>query len=312
MYAANIPFKERFRTDIEIKTKLAKKHGIHYAFIAPFAIIFTIFTILPVLIAILLSFTSFNMLEFPKPVGFDNYFRLFLNDSIFVISVKNTLVFALITGPLSYMLAFMFAWLINELSHGLRVFFTVVFYAPSISGGMVVMWQFVFSGDVQGYINSILYRYGFISAAINYFQVESYVVPLVSIIILWMSLGTTFLIFIGGLQGLDRQYYEAAAIDGIKNRWQELWYVTLPLMKPQLLLNAVLSISGAFGVGDIVTQLCGFPSINYAGNTIINELTDYGTIRYEMGYACAIATLLFLVMIACNFGVHKLLKGVGV
>lgn len=311
MYAANIPFKERLKTDNEIRTKTAKKHGIHYLFVAPFAIIFLVFTIMPVIIAILLGFTSFNMLEFPKFVGFDNYFRLFLNDSIFVISIKNTLVFALITGPLSYLLAFMFAWLINELARGFRVFFTVVFYAPSISGGMVVMWQFVFSGDQQGLVNGFLYRHYLESGAINFFQNEAYVVPLVCLIILWMSLGTTFLIFIGGLQGLDRQYYEAAAIDGIKNRWQELWYVTLPLMKPQLLLNAVLSISSAFGVGDIVTNLCGFPSINYAANTVINELNDYGTIRYEMGYACAIATLLFLLMIACNFGVHKLLKGVG-
>ena len=288
-----------------------RKHKTHYLFMLPYALVYMLFTILPVGIAVFLSFTSFNMLEPPKYTALQNYFRLFMNDDIFITALKNTLIFAVITGPAGYLMAFMFAWLINELTHGMRVFMTILFYAPSISGGMYVMWTYLFSSDQQGYVNSILFRLGITKSPILFFQDERFMMPLTILVILWMSLGTTFLVFIAGFQGLDKRYYEAAAIDGIRNRWQELWYITLPLLKPQLLLNAVLSISSAFTVGDVVTSLCGFPSTNYAVHTIMNHIQDYGFTRYEMGYACAIATVLFLMMFGCNVAVRKLLKGVG-
>ena len=210
-----------------------------------------------------------------------------------------------------FLLSFFFAWLINELSHNMRVFFTIIFYAPSISGGIYIIWNYLFSGDAQGYVNSILRKLGIIQTPIQFFQNPDYMFPILIVIILWMSLGTSFLVFIAGFQGVDKQYYEAAALDGISNRWQELWYVTLPMMKPQLLLSAVLSITGSFGVGDVITNLCGFPSTNYAVHTIMNHLSDYGTTRYEMGYACTLATILFLMMIFCNSVIRKLLKSVG-
>ena len=277
----------------------------------PYLLLFTLFTILPVIVAVLLSFTSFNMLSAPEFIGVDNYFRLFLNDDIFIIALKNTLLFAVIVGPGGFLLSFFFAWLINELSHNMRVFFTIIFYAPSISGGIYIIWNYLFSGDAQGYVNSILRKLGIIQTPIQFFQNPDYMFPILIVIILWMSLGTSFLVFIAGFQGVDKQYYEAAALDGISNRWQELWYVTLPMMKPQLLLSAVLSITGSFGVGDVITNLCGFPSTNYAVHTIMNHLSDYGTTRYEMGYACTLATILFLMMIFCNSVIRKLLKSVG-
>ena len=311
MSSINITFRERVKRDLNYQVKDMKKHRTHYLFMLPYALVFTAFTIVPVIIAMYLSFTSFNMLQPPKFIGLENYFRLFLNDDIFIIAVKNTIIFAIVTGPVGFLLSFMFAWLINELSHGVRVLFTVIFYAPSISGGMFIIWTYLFSGDAQGYANSILLRLGIIQTPILFFQDPRFMMPIIIVIILWMSLGTTFLVFIAGFQGVDKKFYEAGAIDGIRNRWQELWYITLPLLRPQLLLNAVLSITGAFSVGDTITALAGFPSTNYAVHTIMNHLQDYGTIRYEMGYASAIATVLFLMMLGCNLGVHKLLKGVG-
>lgn len=278
-------FKARLKSDCSNTLKSMRKHRAHYLFMLPYLIIFTLFTILPVIVAVWLSFTSFNMLSAPKFIGVDNYFRLFLNDDIFIIALKNTLAFAIIIGPGGFLLSFFFAWLINDLSHKMRVFFTIVFYAPSISGGIFVIWNYLFSGDAQGYVNSMLRKLGLIQSPIQFFQNTSYMFPILIMIILWMSLGTSFLVFIAGFQGVDRQYYEAAALDGISNRWQELWYVTLPMMKPQLLLSAVLSITNSFGVGDVITNLCGFPSTNYAVHTIMNHLADYGTTRYEMGYA---------------------------
>lgn len=306
-----IPLRRRLSEDTRLFCRQVKKHRAHYLFMLPYALIFFTFTILPVLMSIVLSFTSFNMLEPPKVIWFDNYFRLFLNDDTFITALKNTVVFAVVTGPLGFMLSFFLAWLINELTHFVRVFFTVVIYAPSISGGMFIMWTYLFSGDLKGYVNSLLFRLGLIREPILFFQDARFMVPLVILVVLWMSFGTSFLVFIAGFQGLDRQYYEAAAIDGIRNRWQELWYITLPLLRPQLLLNAVLSIVNAFTIGDVVTALCGFPSTNYVAHTVINHLQDYGTVRYEMGYASAIATLLFAVMLSCNRLIRRLLKGIG-
>lgn len=303
--------KTRIRRDLAYQCKQIKRHKMHYVLMAPYLILFTAFVVIPVVIAIIFSFTSFNILEPPEFVGLKNYFRLFINDEIFLTGIKNTMIFAVITGPGGYLLALLFAWLINDLPRGLRVVFTIVFYAPSISGGMTIVWTYLFAADAKGFLNSWLMQLGLINEPISWLTDERYMMGIMILIILWMSLGTTFLSFIAGLQGVDRQYYEAAAIDGIKNRWQELWYITLPLMKPQLMFGAVMSITSAFGVGDIITQIMGYPSASYAVHTVMNHLTDYGTIRYEMGYACAIATLLFITMIGCNKLIQYLLRKVG-
>ena len=303
--------KARIRKDIAYQFKQIKRHKMHYALMAPYLILFTTFIVIPVVIAIVFSFTSFNILEPPEFVGLKNYFRLFINDEIFLTGIKNTMIFAVITGPGGYLLALLFAWLINDLPRVLRIIFTIVFYAPSISGGMTIVWSYLFAADAKGFLNSWLMQFGLINEPISWLTDEKYMMSIMILIILWMSLGTTFLSFIAGLQGIDRQYYEAAAIDGIKNRWQELWYITLPLMKPQLMFGAVMSITSAFGVGDIITQIMGYPSAGYAVHTVMNHLTDYGTIRYEMGYACAIATLLFITMIGCNKLIQYLLRKVG-
>ena len=301
----------RLRRDAGYQLRQMKKHRKHYLFMLPFTVLFVLFVLCPVAISIFFGFTSFNVLEPPTFVGLQNYFRLFLHDEIFLTAIRNTLIFAVVTGPVGYALALLFAWLINELDHTLRVIFTVVFYAPSISGGMAVIWNYLFSGDAKGLLNATLIRFGAIGDPINYLQNAAYVMPIMIVIILWMSLGTTFLSFIAGFQGIDRQYYEAGAIDGIRDRWQELWFITLPLMKPQLMFGAVMSITAAFGVGDIITQVVGFPSVDYCAHTVMNHLSDYGTVQYEMGYACAIATLLFVTMILCNKAVQALLRKVG-
>lgn len=301
----------RIRTDLGNQFKLARRHTVHYLFMLPHATIFCIFTLLPVIIAIFLSFTSFDILQAPKFIGIQNYFRMFLNDDVFITALKNTIIVAAIVGPLGYILSFMFAWFINELAHAMRVLFTIIFYAPSLAGGMVAIWSIFFSGDSRALINGTLIRFGFIDSPINFMQDPKYMMPLIIVVILWSSLGTTFLSFIAGFQGVDAQYYEAAAIDGIRNRWQELWYITLPLMRPQLLFGAVMSISGAFSTGDVMTALAGFPSTDYAVHTIVNHLQDYGTTRYEMGYACAIATVLFLMMLLANTIIQKVLRKVG-
>ena len=288
-----------------------KKNKVAYYMVAPFFVIFTVFTVFPVILSILLSFTEFNLLELPKFIGVSNYTRLFLEDDIFILACKNTLIFAAITGPVSYLLSLLLAWFINELSPKLRALVTLVFYAPSISGSVYLVWQTLFSSDSYGWVNGTLINMGFISEPIQWFQNEDYTMGLCIVVALWTSLGTSFLSFIAGLQGINRSHFEAAAVDGIKNRWQELWYIVLPSMKPQLMFGAVMSITSSFGFGAVITALCGFPSVDYCAHTIMHHLDDYGGQRFEIGYSSTIAVVLFVIMLGANMLVKKLLSKVG-
>ena len=288
-----------------------RRNKVCYFMMAPYFILFFFFTVLPVVISIALSFTYFNMLEFPTFVGWQNYIQLFLEDDIFLISLKNTLIFAVVTGPISYILCLLFAWIINEFSGKVRAFLTLIFYAPSICGNAYMVWNLILTGDRYGYLNGILIKLGILDEAILWMKTEKYVLPVLIVVQLWLSLGTGFLSFIAGLQTVDKTLFEAAALDGVKNRWQELWYVTLPAMKPQLMFGAVMQITQSFAVADISIQLAGNPSVNYAGATVVTHLLDYGSTRFDMGYASAIATVLFLLMVGTNKLVQRLLRRVG-
>ena len=291
--------------------KEMKKNKTAYFMLAPFLLLFIIFTVLPVLLSMILSLTDFNMLQFPSWQGINNYTRLFLGDEIFMIAVQNTLIFAAITGPVSYLLSLLVAWFVNELPPKIRAVVTLIFYAPSISGQVYLIWKTLFSSDAYGWANATLMDLGLLTQPILWFEDAAYVMPLCIVVALWTSLGTAFLSFIAGFQTVDRSMYEAAAVDGIKNRWQELWYITLPTMRPQMMFGAVLAITNSFGFGGVVTALCGFPSVDYAAHTIMHHLDDYGGARYEIGYASAIAVVLFVVMFASNILIKKALSKVG-
>lgn len=302
---------------MKLKEKIASdwrlmcKSWVSYLFIAPFMIIFFTFTVAPVLMSIGLSFTHFNVFEAPRFIGWQNYINLLFWDDVFLRAVQNTFVLALITGPVGYMLSLLFAWLINEFPRWLKTTLVVVFYAPTLSGQMFVIWRVVFSGDMYGYANSILLRFGFITEPIRWLTEEAYIMPITIVVILWMSMGVGFLAFVAGVTNVDKNLYEAGYVDGIRNRWQELWFITLPYMKPQLLFGAIIAITGAFAVFDTAVALAGMPSTNYANHTVVAHLVDVGTIRFEMGYASAIAVILFGTMILANKGVQRLLRKVG-
>ena len=310
---------ETINENKEVKSKRNKRslkstwllHKEKYILLAPFTVIFLIFNLFPVLVAIALSFTSFNMLEAPDFIGLANYIKLLAYDDVFLIAVKNTLLLAFITGPVSYLMCFIFAWLINELPAKPRAFLTLIFYAPSISGNVYLIWKIIFSSDMYGFVNAWLIKLGIITQPILWFEKAEYILPILILVQLWLSLGVSFLAFIAGLQTVDKSLYEAGAVDGIKNRWQELWYITLPSMKPQLMFGAVMQITNSLSISAISLELVGFPSVDYAGHTILTHLHDYGNIRFEMGYASAIATILFFIMLISNIIVQKILRKVG-
>lgn len=287
---------------------LMKQNHACYWMMLPFFALFTFFTIIPVVMSFPLGLTSFNLVQFPKYIGLQNFYSLFVNDDVFLIAVKNTLIFAIFTGPFSYVLSFILAWLINEMGSFLKVFFTFVFYAPSMTPSAFVIWQLVFSGDSYGYLNSVLLDMGIISQAAQWLTDTTYMMTVVIIVQLWTSMGAGFLALRAGFQNIDASLYEAGAIEGIQNRFQELFTITIPAMGPSLLFAAVLAISGAFTVGGVGAALCGMPSTNYAVHTVMNHAQDYGSIRYEMGYASAICMVLFVVMLVFNHLIRKVLS----
>lgn len=304
-------YKQYIKARFEQTKRGIRKGKVAYLFIAPYYIIFALFYILPVAVSIYLGFTYFNILEPPKFIGWQNYVNLLFADDVFQIAIKNTLVFAILTGPIGYIASFIFAWLINELPRKIRAVMVVVFYAPSLSGQVFLVWNVVFSGDVYGYMNGLLMKLGIINTPILWLTTSTYITPVLVTVVLWTSMSTGFLSFVAGLKGIDRTMIEAGCVDGLKNRWQELWYIVLPSMKPQLMFGAVMTITSSFAIHDKLAALAGFPSVDYAAHTVVSHLLDYGSVRYEMGYASAIATILFLMMIFCNKAVQAMLRKVG-
>ncbi|MCI5947176.1 MAG: sugar ABC transporter permease [Oscillospiraceae bacterium] len=297
-------FKENFQYTLH---EMRRNIGC-YGMIAPFMIFFIMFTVIPVIMSLPMGFTDFDMAHFPpKFVGFDNFYTLFVEDDVFIKSIRTTLIFAVFTGPLSYALSFMLAWLINELHPVLKTVFTLIFYAPSMAGNIYFVWQLIFSGDSYGYLNAFLNSLGFTTGAIQWLTDANYVLPCVIVVQLWISMGAGFLALRAGFQGIDKSMYEAGAIEGIKNRSQELIYITIPSMGPQLMFAAVMQIVSCFTVDIVGRMLAGFPSTDYKVHTIMTHAFDYGWVRYEMGYSSAICFVLFLVMLLCNQLITKVL-----
>ena len=276
----------------------------------PFFIFFFVFTVLPILSSIVFSFTSFDMISMPKFIGIDNYMRMFIQDEVFTIVLKNTIALAVVVGPAGFLLAFLLAWLVNEFSTGVRTILSFMFYAPTLVGNAYFIWKIAFSGDSYGYINSLLLSIGITTEPIVWLKSPEYLFPIVILVQLWQSMGVSFLSNISGLQNVNRDLYEAGAIDGIKNRWQELRYITLPSMSHMLLFSAVMQIQSSFSISAVAVELAGYPSVQHTVDTIVTHMSDMATVRYELGYASAIAVVLFLMMATTRFVIGKLLNAV--
>ncbi len=274
-----------------------KTYKTSYLMMLPYLLFFAVFTILPVIVSGVLSLTDYDMVQKPVFVGLENYFQIFLNDEYFIVALKNTIVFAIITGPASYVICFLIAWLINELKPMARSVVTALFYIPTIVGAAGwSVWRLIFSADQYGLINGILMKFGFVNEPVGWLTNEEYIMPVLIVVQLWMSMGISFLTFIAGFQNVDKTLYEAGMMDGVKNRFQELWYITIPAMSNQMIFGAVMQIVNCFAVGEVSATLAGLPSTGYAGETIVTHIMDYGNLRYEFGYACAMGVVLVVMM----------------
>ncbi len=287
---------------------LWKRGKTGYAFMLPFLVMYLLFTIIPIIMGFVLSFTNYSVLEVPEFVGLTNYKQLIFDDDVFLISLKNTIVFSVIMGPVGFIMSFLLAWIINNLK--CKGLFALAVYTPSIASGvaMSTIWGYFFSSDRYGLINNILMELGITVNPILWNQDPNTIMPVVIILSIWMGMGTGFLAFMAGLQNISKELLEAGRIDGLGNAVQELWYIILPQMKPQLLFGAIMAIVNSFGVFDVAVQFAGMPSPNYAAHTIVAHLYDFAFIRFQMGYGSAVAMVLFAITFFLGKIIMKLLK----
>ena len=276
--------------------------------LVPFTFFFLLFTIIPIVSSVALGFTSYDLLGSLQFVGIDNFKRLFLDDEVFAIVVKNTVVFAIIAGPVGFLLSFILAWFVNEFSRHVRTFLSFMFYSPALVGNAYFIWKVLFSGDSYGYLNSLLLSTGVITEPVIWLKTPSYLMTIIIIVQIWSSMGVSFLSNISGLQNVSIDLYEAAAIDGVRNRWQELRYITLPCMSHIPLFSAVMQIQSSFSAGAISSALAGYPSVEYSADMLIQYMEDVGTVKFEMGYASALSVVLFFIMFAARIIIGKALS----
>ncbi len=281
--------------------KWIAKEGSAYAFLSGYALLFIVFIVVPVLAAFLLSFTFFDTIQLPRFIGLRNYITLLtLDDTFMKYVLPNTIQFAVMVGPGGYALAFLLAWMLAQLPKIPRTLFALILYSPSMTAGvaMAVVWKTLFSGDQTGYLNSFLMGSGIIREPVQWLQSPHYLMTIMILVTLWSSMGIGFLAMLAGILEINPELYEAAALDGMSSRWQEIFYITIPSMKPQMLFGAVMSIVGTFQAGAIGVTLSGSnPTPQYAGQLIVNHVEDYGFLRYEMGYAAAVSVVLLLMVL---------------
>ena len=287
------------------ETGLKKYLQSPWLFVAPFAFMFILIIALPVLAAVLLSFTSFNTIQAPVFVGLKNYVDIFTGDSIFLQkALPNTILFSVIVGPIGYMLSFFLAWMLAQVPHRARTIYAVIIYSPSITGPIMManVWRVLFSGDEAGHLNNLLMNVLHLTDnPIQFLQDADILFPIMILVSLWSSMGLGFLAMLAGVLNIDRSLYEAAAIDGMRNRWQEIFYITIPSIKPQMLFGAVMAIIGTFNSAGLASALAGGTAPpQYAGWLIVDHANDFGFTRFEMGYASAITVILLLIVVFFN------------
>ena len=266
----------------------------------PYGLLFSIFIAIPVAMAIGLSLSHFNVVEAPRYAGLFNYIMMLTQDDVFFKYVlPNTFKYALLIGPGGYMLSFFLAWMLAQIQPLPRTVIALALYTPSMAGGVFisVIWRTIFSGNQSGYVNALLLQANLIDKPLQFLQSPEYLMNIMIFVSLWSAMGIGFLAMLAGILNVNEELYEAAYVDGIRNRFQEIFFITIPSMKPQMLFGAVMSIVAAFNNGGIGVALSGGnPTPQNSGQLIINHIEDYGFQRYEMGYAAALSVALLLMV----------------
>lgn len=281
-----------------------RRFNTSFLFILPYALLFFTFVVFLILISMGLSLTYYDTVNFPHYIGLRNYINLFTQDSEFMqYALPTTLKYALIIGPGGYLLSFTLAWLLAQLPHRIRTILAIIIYSPALTGGvlMTVGWRVFFSGDNRGYLNYLLLNWGIINQPLQFLQDSNVIFAIMIFVGLWSSMGIGFLAMLSGILNINKDIYEAAYVDGMRNRLQEVIYITIPSMKPQMLFGAVMAIVGTFNASGIASQITNaYPPPQYAGWLIVDHMNDYAFTKMEMGYASALSVILLLICLLFN------------
>ncbi len=276
-------------------------------FCGPWLVGLTVFTAYPVGASLFYSFCDYSVLQAPVWAGLDNYRRM-AQDTLFWLSLKNTLVFAALALPGGLVVALALALLLNTGVRGLP-FFRAVFYLPSIVPlvASAMLWLWIFNGKF-GLLNWVLTPlFGLFGAQPPAWLGDPlWAKPALALMSLWGA-GNSMVIFLAGLQNVPKELYEAAEMDGAR-AWQRFWHVTLPVISPVIYFNLIMGIIGTLQVFTQVFVMTGGADGHPARSTLFYALYLFSTAFYDlrMGYASALAWVLFLVIVALTVLATKL------
>lgn len=278
--------------------KLKRDTAIGFALITPWIFGFLIFSLIPIISTFVLSFTDYNLQQSPNFVGFKNYDNLINHDVNFWPSIRLTVLYSVISVPISVTLSLLLALI---LSKNLKFIGTyrVLYYLPSIvpAVAVVLLWRWIFNPDV-GLLNMVLspvYNLFNISSP-DWFGDESFVLPAFIIMSLWTALGNNTVIMLGARKGVAGDLYEAASIDGA-NTFVKFWKITVPMMTPAIFFLIVVEFASAM---QLFTPAAFARATPAAGRFMNLLIYTYGFQQSRMGYATALAVILFLLILAAT------------
>ena len=275
------------------------KHAVFWLQL-PFIVLFLLFIIIPTVVAFVLSFTDFNSIQSPNWVGAENYINILTNDDVFAgHALPNTIKFAIIVGVFGYILSFVLAWILAQVPRVPRTIMAAMLYLPSMTGPTMMqnVWQIIFAGDKVGYLNALLLKLDIIQTPIIWLSDSNYIMTIMIVVSLWSCMGIGFLSMLAGILNVNRELYEAAHIDGVSNRLQEVIYVTIPAIKPHMMFGAIMSLVIAFQNANIGGLLSGAnPTPGYGGQLLITHADEHAFVRYEMGYSAAISVIVLIII----------------
>ena len=218
-------------TQVKRRKRLSRNDLISYALLSPYLMLFSVFILVPVIMTVGLSFTNFDVINTPKANGITNYVYLFTQDTVFMKFVlPNTFLYAIVVGVGGYVLSFLIAWMLAQIQALPRTLLSLCIYVPSMLGQVFigVIWRTVFSGDQGGWMNAILLQLGWIDQPIQFLLTGDYFMLIMIVVSLWSSMGIGFLSMISGILNINREIYEAAYIDGLRNRFQDRAHQSAP------------------------------------------------------------------------------------
>ena len=271
-----------------------------YLFISPWIIGFLLFQVVPLIMVFYYSFTKYSVLTPPQWIGFDNYIKIFTKDDLFIKSMFNTFYIVAISVPLRLIIGFTLAMLINQKVKGLAIF-RAIYYLPVIVpiAATSVLWEWMFQPR-YGIINLIFEVIGL--PTINWLVTTAWSKPAIIIVTLW-RIGEAVILFLAGLQGVPKELYEAAEVDGAKN-YQKLMKITIPLITPTILLQVIIEIIHVFQSFVWSYSMTEGGPLN-SSLTYVLYIYRKAFDHFQMGYASALSVILFVIILLFTLLIFK-------